>query len=70
MVPLNVPLMCRKYILYGYFPCIREHDVNVHGSHIKQRIIIIRTGAVVRDVITYHEVNLLAIIWNTVWNIV
>ena len=34
------------------FPYFREHVANVHGSHIRQRIIMIRTGVVVRDVIT------------------
>ena len=44
------------------FPYFREHV-------IRQRIIIIRTGAIVTDVVTYHKVNQLAIIWNTTWNI-
>ena len=68
MVPLNIPLMYRKYILYVYFSYFREHVINVHGSHIRHHIIIIRTGVVVRDVITYHEINSLVIIWNTAWN--
>ena len=42
------------------FPYFRKHDVIVHGSNIKQRITIIIIGVVVRDVITYHEVNSLA----------
>ena len=68
MVPLKVPLIYMKYFLF-IFPSFREHAINVCGSHIRHRIIIIRTGVVVRDVITYHEVNSLAIIWNTVWNV-
>ena len=52
------------------FLYFRDHVVNVHGSHIRQRIIIIRTGVVVSDVITYHEISSQAIIWNNVWNIV
>ena len=52
------------------FPYFHEHVVIVSGSHIRKRIMIIRTGVVVRDFITYLEVNSLAIIWTTVWDIV
>ena len=57
------------YFLF-IFPYFREHVINIHESHIRKLIIIIRTGVVVRDVITYYEVNSLVIIWNIVWNIV
>ena len=50
------------------FPYFREHVINVQGSHVGHGIITIRTGVVVPGVITYHEVNLLAIVRYTVWN--
>ena len=38
-------------------PYFHEHVINVRGSDTRRHIIIIRTGVVVRDVITYHEIN-------------
>ena len=56
MVPLNVPLRCRKYIFCAYFLTCGNKSSMPMEVVLDNASLFIRTGVVVRDVNANHEV--------------